>query len=201
MTHRDLTATSGSLNQPHFIAELAPRFRGALAVHLLALSPADRRLRFAQSASDEVIRRYVARIDFDRDTVLGAIDPAGGVVGVGHLAATSAGHAELGISVDESVRGRGLGFKLLQRAIVHARINDVQELLLVYLPENVALRKLAARAGMRLEVREDERCAWLHLPPPADDRWLETMAGELSATLELAVRRAIARAQDQITSA
>jgi hypothetical protein len=39
--------------------------------HLLALSPADRYLRFGYAASDTQIERYVASLNFARDDIAG----------------------------------------------------------------------------------------------------------------------------------
>ena len=51
-------------------------------MHLVALSPEDRRLRFGVSVTDETIAGYVERLDFDRDAVFGVRDDDGALVGV-----------------------------------------------------------------------------------------------------------------------
>jgi hypothetical protein len=45
--------------------------RPDVLAHLLALSPADRYLRFGYAASDTQIERYVASLNFARDDIAG----------------------------------------------------------------------------------------------------------------------------------
>jgi hypothetical protein len=80
------------------IRELSKLDRASLVRHFLALDGADRRLRFGVPLNDSAVRAYVARIDFERDTVFGVHDDALRLIGAAHLA-RSDGHAELGVSV------------------------------------------------------------------------------------------------------
>ena len=48
--------------------------RTEVCKHLLALSPADRLLRFAHAATDEQIEHYCAQIDFLHDELFGVFD-------------------------------------------------------------------------------------------------------------------------------
>ena len=54
--------------------------------HLLALSNADRYLRFGYSASDEMIQRYVAGLKFDRDEIFGIYNRRLELIAMAHLA-------------------------------------------------------------------------------------------------------------------
>ena len=56
--------------------ELSRLERASLERHLLALDDEDRRLRFGIALSDQTIRDYVVRIDFERDAVFAAFDDA-----------------------------------------------------------------------------------------------------------------------------
>ena len=88
------------------IRELTRLERPALEAHFLALGASERRLRFGVPLSDSAVRTYVERIDFERDAVFGVSGEDLRLVGVGHVGRGD-GHAELGISVLESERGRG----------------------------------------------------------------------------------------------
>ena len=54
--------------------------REAVRDFYLALSPDDRRKRFFCSLSDDTISKYVDRLNFIRDTVLGAFDEQAQIV-------------------------------------------------------------------------------------------------------------------------
>src|SRR5688572_8683157 len=102
------------------IRELTPAEQPALERHFLALAPEDRRLRFGAPLSDFAVRAYVARIDFESDAAFGVFDDALQLAAAAHLA-RGRGHAELGVSVLDGERGRGIGGALLARAHMHAR--------------------------------------------------------------------------------
>ncbi len=72
-----------------------------------------------------------------------------------------------------------------------------------YLPENIALARLAARAGMRLDVVEGEGRAVLTLPPLGPDQAPSRLPGDLAQAVELAFRLATQdrAAADGLTSA
>ena len=97
------------------IRELTRVERPALLEHFLALANGDRRLRFGTPPSDYALRQYVERIDFDHDAVFGVADEDLRPLGVAHVARNGT-HAELGISVLEGRRGRGIGGALRRRA-------------------------------------------------------------------------------------
>jgi GNAT superfamily N-acetyltransferase len=138
--------------------------RGALEAHFLALDAEDRRLRFGAPLKDDGVRAYVARIDFERAAVFGVHDDALRLVGAAHVA-RSHQHAELGVSVLQAHRGRGVGGALLARAHMRARNWGARELFMHCLTENAAMMRLACRQGMRIVVESGEADAWLELPP------------------------------------
>jgi GNAT superfamily N-acetyltransferase len=144
--------------------ELSPLERPALERHFLALGADDRRLRFGASLNDFALRAYVARIDFDADAVFGVYDDRLRLAGAAHLA-RSDGHAELGVSVLQGHRGRGVGGALLARAHRHARNWGVRRLFMHCLGENSAMLSLARSQGMALVASSGEVDAWLGLPP------------------------------------
>ena len=102
------------------VRELSRPERPALETHLLALGGEDRRLRFGAAFNDAAVSAYVERIDFERDALFGVFDDALHLTGAAHVARSGA-HAELGVSVLEDHRGRGIGGALLARAHLRAR--------------------------------------------------------------------------------
>jgi RimJ/RimL family protein N-acetyltransferase len=153
------------------IRPLSARHRRRITGHLLALSPDDRYLRFGYTASDEQVRQYVERLDFNRDEVLGVFNRRLDLVAMAHLAYSPAPQrpgqpamAEFGVSVSESVRGRGLGQRLFDRASLHARNRGIDTLFIHALSENTPMLRIARRAGATVERSGSESEAWLRLP-------------------------------------
>ena len=139
------------------VQRLNPRHREDIARHLLLLPAEDRRLRFGRAIRDDTIRDYVAGIDFDRDRVFGIEGDALELVGVAHLALAPAEHtAELGLSVDPRCRGKGHGYALLQRALLHATNIGCRVLFMYCLAENSIMLHLARKAGLLLVLEGGE---------------------------------------------
>ena len=141
--------------------------RQGLLEHYLALSPEDRRLRFGLLVSDEFVRDYVDRIDFRGEVVFGLCSGAGQWLGIGHLSA-AADDAELGLSVLEHARGRGLGAAIFRFAVAHAARNGVARLFMHFLTRNKAILSLARSALMEIRSTAGESDAHLVVPPHAD---------------------------------
>ena len=147
------------------IRELWPTERGSLCEHFLALGAEDRRLRFGTPLRDYSVREYVRRIDFEHDVVFGVVNEELRLLGVAHVA-RARGHAELGISVLEGHRQRGIGGALLGRAHMRARNWRVGSLFMHCLMENAAMMRLARRQRMDIVTEAGEADAWLRLRPP-----------------------------------
>jgi GNAT superfamily N-acetyltransferase len=147
-----------------FTKRLHTANRGALTAHLLALSSEDRRLRFGGAASDEILRDYVARIDFDRDAVFGFLADDLSLGGAAHVAIVD-GVAELGVSVLAAYRRRGIGSALFQRVSDFARNHFIRTLFMRCLTENAAMMHIARKSGMKIVTDGNAADAHLQLPP------------------------------------
>lgn len=178
--HAPATAVGGRRLSWVPIRALAPRHRGRIQSHLLALSPADRYLRFGYPANDDQIKAYVARLNFDRDEIFGVFNRRLELVAMAHLAYSvdpqwhSCG--EFGVSVAARQRGKGLGHHLFARAVRHAQNEGVRMMFIHALSENAAMLKIARSAGARVERDGSESEAYLTLPPATmDSRWHEVV--------------------------
>jgi GNAT superfamily N-acetyltransferase len=151
------------------IRSLGPGHRERIAAHILALDEQDRYLRFGYIATDEQIQRYVDKLDFDRDEIFGIYNRKLELVAMAHLAFAAQPNcthcAEFGVSVAKSVRGRGYGSRLFERAVMHARNEGVDMLFIHALTENTAMLKIAQKAGALVEHDGSETEAHLMLPP------------------------------------
>ena len=155
-------AMVGAMQIP--VRELSTTDRAELERHFLALAPEDRRLRFGAAIADATVRAYVKRIAFDRDSVFGVGDDNLRLLGVAHLARLP-GAAELGISVLNSHRLRGVGGALMARAVMRARNLGLRTLFMHCLAENAAILHLARKLGMDIVTEASEADARLSLPP------------------------------------
>ena len=169
------------------IRSLGPSHRERIAIHLMALDPHDRYLRFGYSANDEQIARYVAGLDFERDEIFGIYNRKLELLAVAHLAfADHLQHdlcAEFGVSVLAKTRGRGYGSRLFERAVMHARNEGVDMLFIHALTENTAMIKIARNAGAQLERAGSETDAYLRLPPATlDSRMSELVEEQIALT-------------------
>ena len=170
------------------IRSLGPSYRERITAHLLKLEPADRYLRFGYAANDEQIRRYAEQLDFSRDEIFGIYNRRLELVAMAHLAFSVdpqwATCAEFGVSVASHQRGKGLGGRLFQHAVMHARNQGVSMLFVHALSENVAMLKIARHAGAKVERDGSESEAYLTLPEATLDSQLSGLMQEQMAELD-----------------
>ncbi|MGZ3237668.1 MAG: N-acetyltransferase family protein [Burkholderiaceae bacterium] len=183
------------------VKELSERDRRCLLMHFLELNDADRLLRFGVVLPDELITKYVQKINFTRDAVFGVFDNKFKLVGVGHLAymprealpfiahATTKGRtAEFGVSVSADARGMGIGTKLFHRAEIHCRNADVDTLYIHCLSSNQVMMHLAAKADMELHHDHGESDAFLKLRPANPSSMMQEAVDEQVATFDYAMK-------------
>lgn len=147
---------------------LSVKHRPKISAHLKSLDPHDRYLRFGYPATDEQIDLYVEKLNFGRDDIYGVFNRRLEIVAMAHLAFSVDPQwttcAEFGVSVDQKMRGRGLGARLFERAVVHARNEGVALLFIHALSENTPMLKIARKAGATLERDGAETQALLKVP-------------------------------------
>lgn len=183
------------------VKELSERDRRRLLMHFLDLDENDRLLRFGSPLPDELITKYVQRMDFNRDTVFGVYDSKFKLVGVGHLAfaprealpavATATAKervAEFGVSVSDSARGMGVGSKLFERAAIHCRNGDVDTLYMHCLASNQTMIHIAQKAGMEIFRDHGEADAYLKLMPASPGSVLKEAVQEQVASFDYAIK-------------
>lgn len=165
---RDSTLPSKELTYTP-IRTLSASHREQILQHLLNLSAHDRYLRFGYPASDMQVQRYVDGLDFTRDEVFGIHGSQLELVAVAHLAFDAATAdkpkaAEFGVSVSGHCRGQRIGARLFERAVMHASNKGVQSMYIHALSENVAMLKIARKAGATVQRWGSESEAYLTLP-------------------------------------
>ena len=158
-----------------------------IAQHLQALSKEDRYLRFGYSASDEMIERYVAGLNFERDEIFGIYNRRLKLIAMAHMAFSLetdfSSCVEFGVSVLAHARGRGYGASLFDRAVMHARNEGVEMMFIHALSENTAMLNIARKSGAILQRDGAESDAYLRLlPADLDSRMTEMFEEHLAQT-------------------
>ncbi|MCU6432232.1 GNAT family N-acetyltransferase [Undibacterium sp. Jales W-56] len=181
-----------------FVKELSEKDRRRILRHFLALKESDRLLRFGTYLPDEMITKYVEGIDFSRDKVFGVMSAHFRLVGVGHLAfaprqpeddiTDKEKIAEFGVSVSESARGKGVGFKLFERGAIHCRNADVDTLYMHCLSSNQTMIHIAKKAGMEIHREYGEADAYLKLLPADAVSVLKEAMQEQVAALDYTIK-------------
>lgn len=161
--------------------------RPELRAHFLALGSEDRRLRFGIMARDAAIERYADNLDFGRDAVFGVQGDGRRLDGITHLALEK-NHAEIGVSVLHTARGRGIGTALVSRAALHARNQNIDVLYMQCLSENRAIMRIAASLGMRIVTEAGQSEGRLSLPSANARSMLREMVEDRIALCDAALR-------------
>lgn len=186
---------------PIRVKELSERDRRRLLMHFLALPDDDRVLRFGNRLSDELVTRYVQRLNFTRDTLFGVFDTDLVLIGVGHLAFvpcdTKPGSstvtakyliAEFGLSVSVHARGCGVGTRLFERAAIHCRNENVDTLYMHCLNSNRTIIHIARKAGMHIERTYGDADAYLKIKPADSCSRLQEAVEQQVAAMDYTVR-------------
>jgi RimJ/RimL family protein N-acetyltransferase len=116
-----------------------------IRAHLNSLSDEDKRLRFGNTVTKDVVDKYVQSIDLNKDICLATFSSDLQVTGFLHIARISEGTAELGISVLEAYRKKGIATDLLGRGITKAKLLGINKLYMNCLAENTIMQYIAKR--------------------------------------------------------
>lgn len=176
------------------IRSLSERHRARVLAHLMSLEPHARYLRFGYAATDAQVGRYVDALDFERDEIFGIFNRRLELIAMAHLAylpqmpgATPA--AEFGVSVMPKARGRGLGARLFEHAVLHARNRDVDTMIIHALSENTAMLRIAHNAGATVAREGSDAEACLKLPPYTVGSQLEELVEDRAAEFDYHLKR------------
>ena len=153
------------------IRKLLAHERGDLRNHLLSMDAEDRRLRFGHAVSAESILAYTTGIRWPQCWIVGAFED-GVLRGVAELRTggrpcADSRTAELSVTVERAYQNRGIGTRLLERALLIARNRGFQSLFLLCLPENVKMQHIARKFGKQMSFRDGD--VELRIITPAPD--------------------------------
>lgn len=133
--------------------------RDLIFEHLASLSNEDVALRFGHYMNHDNFRDYVNKINFNRDIVLGAFTIDDQLVGFCH----SVGYhekgfpvADVGISVNSTLRGQGIAWRLLQATFDLAAQRQITKIYIYTLRRNTPMYKLMKKLNGQLIIEDDE---------------------------------------------
>jgi len=169
------------------VQRLNANARDSYLAHLLALEDQDVRLRFGTRLPPVAIAAYVQAMDFDRDVLFGVHGPSLELVGAAHLGFSDEA-GELGLSVLAVARRQGLGGALIARACEYARNRAKHRLYMHCLAENMAMTRLARRAGMQVVIESGDADAHVALPPATPVSVTSEMVAERVALYDYALK-------------
>ena len=131
---------------------------GEIEQHLLRLNAEDRYSRFHGRAGDEHVARYVARLPWSTHSAIGAFEH-GRLVGIGEIAYDQPflpKVAEVAVSVDRTLRTRGVGRELIERAVRAAAWRGATQCTLHFLHTNPSIPRIVRRLGGSVDFAEGE---------------------------------------------
>lgn len=158
------------------IRELYEAERADLLALLLGLDETDRYRRFGRGMADTAVADYVDRIDWQDGLVLGAFDAHARLVGVLELGDLPNGSCEIAVVVARSLRGRGVGKALMDRALLKAKVRGRERVMLLCQVDNEPMRRLARSAGLAATRGDGEIEGRLELPGAALSDLTEDLA-------------------------
>lgn len=150
------------------IRPLLPSELPLVRAHYLRLEREDRSLRFCGQVGDAAIEGHCDGLDWSRAYLIGCF-VEGALRGVAELQLERPllpRFAELAVSVEKPWQKRGLGTRLLRRALVIARNRNVPKLIMLCLLDNVPMQQIARKFADELRIKEGEVEVDVRLPVP-----------------------------------
>jgi RimJ/RimL family protein N-acetyltransferase len=151
-----------------YIRKLTPADRPAIRAHLARLDPESRRRRFGYPITPEAAAAHADGLDFTDTILLGRID-GGAVRGLAEVVPVgpSGAVAELGLSVEPSWRGQGLGTELTRRAFTIATNRHLRRVIVMCVADNAPMQRIARKLGGYVLSRGSEVEMAVDLPHPS----------------------------------
>lgn len=132
--------------------------------HLVSLGAEDRRLRFGALVDDGQIVHFADGINPRETAVLAQLGPDLEVVAAVQMSIIPGRAVELAFSVDSHLRHNGIGTALMTRALLWARNRGFSKAYVTCRAENIAMRRLARKAGMVMTTAGGEMEGVMDLP-------------------------------------
>lgn len=150
------------------IRKLVPAERQLVVDHLLRLDPLSRFMRFGGVVSDAALTRHATRVVSSEASALGYFVE-------GELRAVAELHpltrrpgkpvaAEAAFSVERPWQGKGIGSALMRHLVLLAQNRGIEELQVVFLPNNGPMKNLAVHHAAELSLDDEEMIGRMRAP-------------------------------------
>lgn len=119
------------------------------------ITPDDLRMRFFTAAPERTFRFYarMTQIDYAREMAFTAVSGKGEILGVARLISDpDYRRAEFAVIVRSDLKGKGLGYRLMQQLVDYARAEGLSELYGDVLAANTTMLKLCRDLGFKSEL-------------------------------------------------
>lgn len=172
------------------IRKIVPAERQDFLDHLMRLDPLSRFMRFGGVVSDAALARHASRaVEGDKLLV--------GYFADGQLRAVAELHplpkkpgrpvaAEAAFSVERDWQGKGIGSALMRQLVLLAQNRGIEDLEVVFLPNNGRMKSIALRHEADFSLDETEMVGHMRTPRATPFSWLREMMGDVSAVFSSA---------------
>ncbi|WP_029006655.1 bifunctional acetate--CoA ligase family protein/GNAT family N-acetyltransferase [Azorhizobium doebereinerae] len=153
---RLITLTDG---QDLLLRPIRPEDEPALGEMVRRSDPRDVRMRFLGSLKDfpHLMAARLSQIDYDREMALVAVAPDGEILGVVRIIADPDNEAaEYAIMVRSDMKGRGLGYRLMNEILDYAQERGLARIFGDVLRENLPMLHLAQDLGFKVSPGSDD---------------------------------------------
>lgn len=150
------------------IRKLVPAERQLILDHLLRLDPLSRFMRFGGVVSDSALARHATRVVSNEVSALGYfVDGELRAVAELHPLNPRPGKpvaAEAAFSVERPWQGKGVGSALMRHLVLLAQNRGIEELQVVFLPNNGPMKNLAVHSAAELKLDDEEMVGRMRAP-------------------------------------
>lgn len=167
------------------IRKLVPSDRQIFLDHLLRLDPLSRFMRFGGVMADSALARHARR----------ALSGSAYLVGYfveGELRAVAELHplpaqpgkplsAEAAFSVERPWQGKGIGSALMKQLVLIAQNRGIEDLQVVFLPNNGRMKRLAVSRAADLSLDAEEVIGHMRTPPATPFSRMRELIGDVFA--------------------
>ncbi|MCJ8145167.1 GNAT family N-acetyltransferase [Ancylobacter sp. A5.8] len=167
------------------IRKLVPSDRRIFLEHLLRLDPLSRFMRFGGVMADSALARHATRAMSGDAHLIGYFVE-------GELRAVAELHplprregkpasAEAAFSVERPWQGRGIGSSLMRQLVLIAQNRGIEDLQVVFLPNNGRMKRLAVQQAADFSLDCEEVVGHMRTPPATPFSRLRELIGDVFA--------------------
>ena len=172
------------------IRKIVPAERQDFLDHLTRLDPLSRFMRFGGVVSDAALARHAARALGGRNVLVGYfVDGVIRAVAELYPLPRRPGKpvaAEAAFSVEREWQGEGIGTALMRHIRLLAQNRGIEDIEVVFLPQNGRMKSIALRHDADFSLDETEMVGHMRTPRATPFSWMREMIGDVFAVFSSA---------------